>query len=224
MYKDLAIKTYSQIFIDNLHLLSQDLEGIKSLVIRNEGLLKDKVQKVLFIYELADLIKENKIKDALRQQHIYGTVIMSDYYQINSLYDWLVLKTDSDRGNKKVASNIWIKDHAFLEELVDLLLKENLIDTSQREEFIALFLQKDGNGNKVNWLGKITLLIYLIDSLRQENVIDGNLSINNFIELNFLNNGNLIQNIKQAKSNIKNNKQGKPQNSSFVDLFISQVK
>lgn len=57
MYKEFVKHTYDQIFIENLHILKADLEGIQSIILKTQRLINNKAEKALFIYELAEKIK-----------------------------------------------------------------------------------------------------------------------------------------------------------------------
>jgi hypothetical protein len=218
--KDLAIKTYNKIFIENLHILTKDFASTKALIIRNQNLLSDKLQKLLFLIELADLIKVNKIDVIKAQVEKYGTVIMANYEEIKELFDWVEEQSEIDTSKKEI-KKWWLGEQSSLENLADFLVQEKLINTPQREHFINLFL---GNGGeRINWMGNKTLLIYLIEQLKAQQVIDSN-TPNIFIEHNFSANAKMIENIKQTKSNIKNNKLGKPQQSEVIDAFINTLK
>ena len=57
--------TYDKIFIENLNFFKSDIESIKKLILCNQKLLSNKLDKVLYISDLTEKIKVEKINDAL---------------------------------------------------------------------------------------------------------------------------------------------------------------
>lgn len=119
---------------------------------------------------------------------------------------------------QQVELPIWKIDQDLVPNLFKLL-SDNLIDEAEREKFIGVFTNKPPR-QKVDWKSTTTLLIYFIDQLIEKGVISRNFSFAKFLENNFLTNGKVVSNIKQAKENIKNAKKGKPNNYQIIDNIL----
>lgn len=89
--------TYNKIFFEKLHFLKTDLESIKKLILSNQKLLSSKIDRVLFISDLAEKLKSEKIDEAIKQRQTYGEVLMYDYKEIETLYNWLEANTNDKK-------------------------------------------------------------------------------------------------------------------------------
>jgi predicted transposase YbfD/YdcC len=105
MYKELAEETYRRLFFEELHILSrQDVSHLKKVILSNRDTLPN-IEQVPFMYELANLIKREKIDEALNQKRQFGRIFMNSYEEIQSLYDWIEEQTDSVQiGNQTEVS------------------------------------------------------------------------------------------------------------------------
>ncbi|MBN8671472.1 MAG: hypothetical protein J0L80_12345 [Chitinophagales bacterium] len=121
-----------------------------------------------------------------------------------------------------ISENLWAGSEEALEFLALMLSKEyKFISDTQKDEFITLFSNPERN--KINWKSTTTTLVYLIVLLIEKKFISSTMKMNSFIENNFLSNGRVIRNIKQTRSNIKDNKSGKPQNCTSIDSIINTL-
>lgn len=101
-YKELAKHTYNQIFIEDYHLFAKDIDSLQKLIYGRLNMLKQDLDRVLFLEELADIIKTEKIDKAMRQKSQYKRVIMANYDEIQALYDWIREQADgSNIANEK---------------------------------------------------------------------------------------------------------------------------
>jgi len=210
--------TYNKIFFENLHFLKTDLESIKRLILSNQKLLSNKLDKVLFISDLAEKLKSEKIDEALKQRQTYGEVLMSDYKEIETLYNWLEANTNEEQIEKK--SNIWIKDEADLTRLSNYLFENLFIET--QTDFYNIISDPTFK-QRVNWLKTKTLLIYLFERIKELGYISKEFSENSFIENSFLLNGKMIENVKQSKDGKNKNKNSKPNKHILIDTFFDTI-
>lgn len=210
--------TYNKIFFEGLHFLKSDIESIKKIVLENQKLLSNRLEKTLFISDLAEMIKQEKINEAINQKRKYGRVIMQNFESIEALYLWLdntTIETKTSINNAKV----WVTDTETLQRLSEYLKDHSFIDNS--DDFYNVIINPKYN-SKANWLKSKALLIYLFERLK-ENFVDTETQTNSFIQNGFLCKGEYIENIKQTKNNIKNNKNSKPQNSDLIDKFFDEI-
>jgi hypothetical protein len=210
--------TYNKIFFDGLHCLKSDLDNIKELILKKEKLFNSKLEKTLFISELAEKIKIEKIVKAENQIKDYGKILMEDYEGIEDLYFWLDNDFNDSENNQPV-TKVWIKDEDNLTMLSSYLKEHSCIEDT--EIFFNVLTDPDFN-KKANWLQTKTLLIYLFQKLKKKSFISKQTSENSFIQDSFLLKGELISNIKQSKNGAKNNKHSKPQSATLIDLFFEQ--
>lgn len=222
MYKVLVKHTYDKIFVEGLHFLSRgDVGELKKIILKDWSRLSNKLDKVLFIAELARKIKDEKIDEGLRQKTEYGQVIMNDFEKIKSLYDWLERLADEGEVEKSKKEDAWKAGEDILLELSQYLQKEEAID--EAEAFYECLFSNNYK-NRVNWKRDKTLLIYLFEELKDKEFLSRSFSENSFIEGSFLANGKFIENVKQLKNGMKNNKNPKPRNHVIVDVFIEKYK
>lgn len=210
--------TYNKIFFEGLHFLKSDIESIKKIVLENQKLLSNRLEKTLFISDLAEMIKQEKINEAINQKRKYGRVIMQNFESIEALYLWLdntTIETKTSINNAKV----WVTDTETLQRLSEYLKDHSFIGNS--DDFYNVIINPKYN-SKANWLKSKALLIYLFERLK-ENFVDTETQTNSFIQNGFLCKGEYIENIKQTKNNIKNNKNSKPQNSDLIDKFFDEI-
>lgn len=209
--------TYNKIFFENLHFLKTDLESIKRLILKNQKLLPNKLDKVLFISDLAEKLKSEKIDEALKQEKIYGEILMNDFKEIKALYNWLEANTN-EKQTKKI-STIWIKEEDYLLKLSNYLFENSFIETQLGFYNIII----DTNASKINWLKTKTLLIYLFERIKEVGCISNEFSENSFIENSFLLKDKMIENVKQSKDGKNKNKNSKPKNHTLIDAFFDVV-
>lgn len=209
--------TYNKIFFENLHFLKTDLERIKRLILSNQKLLSNKLDKVLFISDLAEKFKSEKIDEALKQKQTYGTVLMNDFKEVEALYNWLEANTNDEQIEKP--SIIWIKEDADLIRLSNYLFENSFIEN--QFDFHNIII--DSNTPKINWLKTKTLLIYLFERIKEVGYISKEFSENAFIENSFLLNGKIIENVKQSKDGKNKNKNSKPNNHNLIDAFFDNM-
>lgn len=227
--------TYSKIFLENLHILKGDLEKLKHLIIQNREILTTQLDKVVFISDLADKIKMEKINTAIRQQEKYGLVLMDNFDEIKSLYDWLEKLSNNDGevdteksiedniikkdivvndGNSKIReiSMLWTGKDVELDKLSTFLFTNKCIE--DKESFSEVLLNSDYR-QKVDWRQPKATLIHLISHLAHRELITNPKYVNRFIESNFLLNGEVIKNVKQSKNQLNN--------SSFLAKEINEL-
>lgn len=210
--------TYNKIFFDNLHFLKSDLEIIKNLILSNQKLLSNKLDKVLFISDLAEKLKSEKIDEITKQrQTYYGQVLMNNYKEIEILYNWLEAFTNEEQIEK--STNIWIKEETDLERLSNYLFENSFIEN--QTDFYDIIINP--NASKINWLKTKTLLIYLFERTKEQGYITKEFSENSFIENSFLLNGKMIENVKQSKDGKNKNKNSKPNNHILIDTFFDNI-
>lgn len=209
--------TYNKIFIENLHFLNTDLESIKRLILSNQKLLSNKLDKVLFISDLAEKLKSEKIDEIKKQKQTYGQVLMSNYKEIEILYNWLEVFTNEEQIEK--STNIWIKEETDLERLSNYLFENSFIEN--QDDFYDIIINP--NASKINWLKTKTLLIYLFERTKELGYITKEFSENAFIENSFLLNGKMIENVKQSKDGKNKNKNSKPNNHILIDTFFDTI-
>ena len=228
----LATKTYERIFhYSGTHMLDMELNTLKEEVLSQIDSLNDLAQKRLFIYELLARIKEEKLQDANKQQIKYGQVLMDTYSQILDIYAWLnkvllSLKNQNIHKGKNqtdVKEKVWKGQISQLEHLANSLSMSNLIQEEDRQLFIKLFSGEDSH--RIKWLGSNTLLVYFLVRLVEENYLFRDLPFSTFIASCFLSKkGTLIDNIKQTKQNIGQNKKALPKGSEVIDIIITPLK
>ena len=209
--------TYNKIFIENLHFLNTDLESIKRLILGNQNLLSNKLDKVLFISDLAEKLKSDKIEKMTKQWQTYGEVLMDNYKEIEALYNWLEVFTNE--GQIEKSTIIWIKEESDLKRLSNYLFENSFIQ--KQNDFYDIIINP--NAFKINWLKTKTLLIYLFERTKELGYITKEFSENAFIEKSFLLNGKLITNVKQSKDGKNKNKNSKPNNHTLIDAFFDTI-
>lgn len=209
--------TYNKIFFENLHFLKTDLESIKRLILSNQKLLSNKLDKVLFISDLAEKLKSEKIDEIAKQRQTYGQVLMNNYKEIEVLYNWLEAFTNEEQIEK--TSIIWIKEEAELIRLSNYLFENSFIEN--QNNFYDVIINP--NASKINWLKTKTLLIYLFERTKELGYITKEFSENAFIENSFLLNGKMIENVKQSKDGKNKNKNSKPNNHILIDTFFDTI-
>lgn len=220
MYKEFVKHTYDQIFIENLHILKADLEGIQSIILKTQRLINNKAEKALFIYELAEKIKIEKLNEGYRQQKEYGQILMVGFESIEALYKWLTTLNNIETKETIELQNYWLKEESILLELAEYLENEQKIDS--KTDFYNSFTDADFK-YRVNWKGAKTLLIYLFEELVRLKFIDNNILINSYLKEHYLINGKEIENAKQSKNQTKNNKNSKPRNYTVIDDFLNNT-
>lgn len=227
--------TYSKIFLENLHVMKDDLDSIKQIVIRNKELLSTPLERMLFMSDLAHKIKIEKINEAIRQQEKYGLVLMANFDLIKNLYEWLEkLDNDNDEafeekrfeddvvkkvavkseGNSKIGeiSMLWKGENEELDKLTTFLFTNKCIEN--KESFYEVFTNPHYE-QMVNWKQPKTTLIHLISHLAHREFITNPKYVNRFIESNFLLDNKVIKNIKQSKS--------QSSNSTFLAKEINEI-
>ena len=100
---------------------------------------------------------------------------------------------------KKVDSEInWKYSEEDLNKLSNYLENANLI---KNQLVFNQLLSGAKDCGQVNWLGNITLLIYLIGKLKTNGIVNETISENKFVETHFLKKLEPINNAKQSKGN-----------------------
>ncbi len=214
----LVTLTYNKIFFEGLHFLKSDIESIKNIVLENQKLLSNKLEKTLFISGLAEMINQEKINEAINQKRKYGQVIMQNFESIEALYLWLDNTTNETKTSMNNAE-VWVTDTETLQRLSEYLKDHSFIDNS--DDFYNVIINPNYN-SRANWLKSKALLIYLFERLK-ESFVNTEIQTNSFIEGGFLWKGQYISNIKQTKNNIRNNKNSKPQKSILIDEFFDKI-
>lgn len=204
--------TYNKIFVENLHILKSDLDSIKKMILDHQKLLSNKLDKVLFISDLAEKIKFEKIDEASRQERTYGKVLMSDYKEIEILYIWL----EAGIAEEQIVEGITI-DEEDLKRLSNYLQTKGFINNAT--DFTDLMLNR--TKHKVDWLKTKTLLIYLFEELKKEHLSEG-FPVNSFIESNFSMKSAPIENVKQSKDGMNKTKNSKPKHHNLIDDFFTK--
>lgn len=226
MYQDLAKKTYSRLFNEELHFFSRNLNEVKSLITASASTLPSRTQQKLYYYELVDLLQNDKISKIGVQQQKYRVVLMTNYEEILQLHRWLEEKAANDTGVNRLAIEDqipWWQTQNSLLLLTDLLHNAGYLNLNEKDFFVSAFLAK--NGQRVTWLGTTTLLIYLVTRLREEKFINKTIPINALIKECFLDKkGSEILNIKQSKLNYSNTLSGKPTHYNKIESIIEQIK
>lgn len=216
LYKDLAIKTFNKIFRDRHYSAMRDLNKVQTLIQKNLGLISNKADRTLYVYELGELIGREKIIVDFRHKSNSGTIAMNDFEFTSKLHSWLTL-TENIEIEKNENTEKWLCSVSLLEKLADVLIIEKLIEQESGELFVNLFLRSDGP--TVKWLGATTLLVYLFEQLKAKKMINNSVS-NKFIESNFYNETGFISNTKQVKSTISGHR---PRRSNLIDEMITSI-
>ncbi len=163
LHKELTEETYNRIFNKETYYFSKDLNTLKLLILNSREVLREASERVLFIYALANKIKEEKLNVAEGQIKQYGEILMNNYTAILHLHNWLEELNQIEEDSNEEVKDIWIQSDEILIELSEYLKTNYLIEDT--EIFYKVFT--DSNFSKrINWLGKTTLLIYLINELK----------------------------------------------------------
>lgn len=125
LYKDLARRIYQELFFENLNFMIKDAKNTHTFILKHRDNLPYN-EGTLFMYELAEIIKKEKIDEAERQRRELGEVMINDYEKISSLYNWIKTQNRSVREEIRPSNDKSFTD--YLKHLEDKELIDSIID------------------------------------------------------------------------------------------------
>jgi len=112
IYKELARSTYNKIFteLDNyvLCFFSEEVDSLKKMILDRRNTLPDISTQILFMEELATIIKKERLTQKEEWVKIIGTDYIPNYDKIQTLYDWIREQSNSviTYNNYTVITNV----------------------------------------------------------------------------------------------------------------------
>ena len=231
--------TYNKIFFENLHFLKTDLESIKRLILSNQKLLSNKLDKVLFISDLAEKLKSEKIDEIAKQRQTYGQVLMNDYKEIETLYNWLEANTIDKKeaflnipNTSGISTYKWIIEEEKLRLFFDKLRGNFISSDTTLETFTIAFSDRPLKEvkEKIEWL-KISInkqpnkkaISDLIFTLLSKKVISKTKNIKTVDEIQILNTLFSFKNkaLNFSNSNLVNDKNKSAYRKEFEKIIDS---
>ena len=181
-YEKFAQRTYGEIFHENSpNYFSNDLGYLKRLILRNRDILSEN-DRLLFMYELADIIKREKINEARNQKMKYKQILMANYDGIQSLYDWIKEQTDyeitpapeSKIDKKNIKLKLDIKDIKKFTDVYDFCIETKVIseyisnldfiNATNNADFSQIYTNAEQENSKTKFKYIIYVLSFIIDN------------------------------------------------------------